>query len=407
MQSVRRQFRTPVELVTFQIGKFDIGYAVLSSLVSITREPEPDLQRHARLVHRLMRAAWITYQATSNLLSRERLDRVYVFNGRFASMRAVLRACQQWGVDCYLHERGCDMNHYDLYENVLPHDPRYIESRIRALWNADNAPAPIEKARIGGTWFTDRRDRIERNWRSFVKQQQQNLLPECFDRRRFNVGLFTSSDDEFVAIGDAWRQPIYRNQLDGVQRIAGHFNCLSDDYRLYVRLHPNQMGCKGGQLQALMNQRSERVVVIGPDEPIDSYALMEAVDNVATFGSSIGIEAAFWKKPSILLGPCFYRTLGGTYRPRDHADAVQMMTSRLTPGEVTGAVMYGYWFQTHGIPFKYFKATDLFEGRFMGQVVHARTKQRLRNRIGFKLNTFATTIQRFARSCRNRFRRAG
>ena len=83
LQPIDVKFDSLENLQTFTIDRFDIGYAVLSSLVSILREPSPDVRENKRLIDRLMTASWMSYQATLNLIDRDRIDRLYVFNGRF------------------------------------------------------------------------------------------------------------------------------------------------------------------------------------------------------------------------------------------------------------------------------------------------------------------------------------
>ena len=98
---------------------------------------------------------------------------------------------------------------------------------------------------------------------------------------------------------------------------------------------------------------------------------MKESDIVVSFGSSVGIEAVYWDRPSILLGPCFYQNLGGTYRPSSHVEAIGLIASNLEACEKTGALMYGHWFQTRGEKYSFYRAEGLFEGKFKGQQVYA------------------------------------
>ena len=67
------------------------------------------------------------------------MARVYVFNGRFAPVRAVLRACQSREVTCYVHERGHDIHHYAVDKNTGQHDLAYMQQQIRQQWNEQRA----------------------------------------------------------------------------------------------------------------------------------------------------------------------------------------------------------------------------------------------------------------------------
>ena len=375
---LKTSFSTVGELIAYTFENFDVGYAVLSSLVSICRNPKPDLQDCQSIVTALFQSSIATYQQTLEYCRQQNPDRVYVFNGRFAATRAVLRACQSLQIDCHLHERGCDTDHYQLFENKLPHDIVYMQKRIRAAWNVANETERVSKAT---NWFHDRVNRVERSWHSFVKEQTRGQLPGNWDTSRRNITVFTSSEDEFVSIGDCWKNPLYKNQLDGLTQTVNDLNKVDPSIHLYVRIHPNLANVDDDSVSAIYGLASDRVTILAPDDPTDSYDLMRHSEKVVTFGSSIGIEAVFWNQPSILLGQCFYRGLGGVYQPDSHESYLQMLNSHLSPGGTAGALMYGHWFQTHGIKFKHFQAKGLFEGKFKGQVVFSQPKLSLPRRF--------------------------
>ena len=354
------------QLKQLSIGSFDIGIAVLSSLVSLCRDPRPEFAEHRSLVARLFAAAWGVWNQTRDYLRRERPDRVYVFNGRFAAARAVLRACQAEQVECWIHERGCDLQHFQLYPNHLPHDIAATQSRMRRAWDA--APRDAREA-LGQQWFLDRAARIERNWHSFVKQQEAGRLPADWDPQAVNLVAFTSSEDEFAAIGDCWENRLYRDQVSGLQRLIADLD-RSGNRRLYIRLHPNLKQAADRAVRPLLQLAGPRVAVLHPDDPVDSYTLLRQASAAITFGSSVGIEAVYWGTPSILLGPCFYRGFRGVHEPASHAEAMRLLRDLPPPAaDRSHALMYGYWFHTQGEPFRYFEATGLFSGRFKGSEV--------------------------------------
>lgn len=367
------QFESLAELLSYRIEGFDIGCAVTSSLVSFCRDPEPDMTEHRELIEKLYRAALQVFQFTQRYIESNRPDRVYVFNGRFAAMRAVLRACQLTQVECFLHERGCDLYHFDLFENHLPHDIERVHELIQDAWQKAD---PLTRERIGSSWFHDRVNRVERNWHSFVKGQQHGRLPQGWDSQKRNVGVFCSSDDEFVAIGPQWKNKLYGDQLTGIKQIA---RSLQDDpsVHFYLRMHPNLATTDNATKQKMLELSFPNLTIIAPEDQCDTYQLMRSCDQVVTFGSSIGIEAVFWDRPSILLGPCLYQYLSGPHQPQSHEEVVSLVRrSDLEVGSKEGAIQYGHWFQTHGIKFEYFEPESLFHGKFKGQVIYARPEKR-------------------------------
>ncbi|MBE9039447.1 class I SAM-dependent methyltransferase [Oscillatoriales cyanobacterium LEGE 11467] len=363
IESLPTSFSSLEELKRFTIDNFDLGFAVLSSLISAMRDPEPDLAKDRVIVEKLMKPSLAAYRSIQNYLSAGNFDRVYVYNGRYVPMRAAFRACQSQEVDCFLHEKGRTLNHYNLWKNSLPHDIAYTEKLIRNVWSLSNDISSQEK--IASGFFLDRIQGISRTWYSYTKEQEQGLLPKTWDDEKINLVIFNSSEDEFSSIGDQWKNPLYESQYEGLRKII---ESVKDDERLhlYLRVHPNLKNVQNKQIDQINALKAPNLTVIPPDSPVSSYTLLKNSSKVVTFGSTMGIEAVYWGIPSILAGQSFYRNLGGTYNPKTHEELLELLYAKLPPKEKTAALMYGYYFSTWGISFKYYEALGIYEGKFKG-----------------------------------------
>lgn len=371
---LRLDFEDVAELIDYRTDDFEIGYACLSSLVSVVRDPEPDLVVNRQLLNRFLTSAWQSYHNTLQFLQANQVDLVYTFNGRFAAMRGVLRACEKMGVDCRLHERGCNKEHYEIFENHLPHDIDAIHRAIERKWKTAD---PLTREDIGSQWFLDRVNRVETAWKSFTTAQEVGRLPIGFDKTNKNVAIFCSSDDEFVAIGDKWKNRIYPNQVTAISQIANSMLRRQPKTRLYLRVHPNLADVDNQRKRDMLNLKSSNLTIIAPEDDCDTYQLLKSCDTTVSFGSSVGIEAVFWDRPSVLLGPCLYQNLVGPVRATSHAHTVELLAASLPAcDDKTGALRYGHWFQTRGFPHKYYVAENLFEGRFKDQIVYAKPPRR-------------------------------
>jgi len=349
------------DLRAFRFGSFDLGIAVVSSIVSFLRDPEPSVVDESVRIHRLNMSAAAIYLSMTHHLTTGGYDRVYAFNGRFATLRAVLRASQEAGVDCYLHDRGSSIDRYALFANDLPHSIQVMEERIRSAW--EQAGATIDRIDVASQFFEDRRRGEIRNWYSFTDAQEKDLLPQNWASDRYNIVVFPSSDDEFVAIGDEWRNPLYSSQEEGLLRVAEDLRGV-DGADLHIRMHPNLRGLSFGSIDRLKSLEGENIHIIAPESPVGSYSMLLAADAVLTFGSTMGIEATYWGKPSLLAGKCFYRGLGATTNPEDHSTLVDLLLHPPRPLDKTGALMYGYFQSTFGEPFRYFQPESLTDGLF-------------------------------------------
>jgi len=370
LASIQKTFATIAELKSFYIEEFDIGMAVASSIISLTRDPEPDLSALSDMVSRFVVAAVSAYRSIQNYLDKNHVDCVYVFNGRFAPVRAVLRACQSRGVTCYVHERGHDIHHYTLDKNTTTHDLAYAQQQIRGQW--ERAAGDSKRNEIAEKYYLERSKGVVQSWHSFVGRQKEELLPASWNPAKKNLAIFNSSEDEYAATDAQWNNPLYANQLAGLQRIVASLEADHDDIQVFLRIHPNLIGVNNKHTMALYDLRRDFFEIIPPDDPVSTYALIKHADKVLTFGSTVGIEAVFWGTPSIHAGRSFYQDLGGTYNPSSHEEVIALLKADLTPKDRTAALVYGYYLNTYGIPFKHFQATGVAAGRFKGQTIFAR-----------------------------------
>lgn len=360
LRTLKHRFSSLDELREYTIDNFDIGDGVLSSLISRLRDPNPDIDAWAALINTALISAWTVYRSVQNYLDQTPTDRVYTFNGRHTNVRAVLRACQSRNVLCVVHEVGQDIQYFGLYENTMRHDIEYVENAIRAAW-IKGASDPQREA-IASQWFTDRAKAVPSFGWSWVKDQQEGLLPKNWDPSKKNIAIFNSSEDEFEALGAPWRNHLYQGQTDGLQRIIQSLSRDHSGCHVYLRIHPNLGYSSNAQTDALARLDADFLTVIPATDPTSTYSLIRAADVVVTFGSTVGIEAVFWGKPSILAGRCYWQRLGGTYNPASHDELMELLRARLPAKDKTAALMYGYYKATFGIRFKYYSATELNSG---------------------------------------------
>ena len=235
LDQLQTQYDSHEALKKLTIGGFDIGFAVLSSLITKMRDPEVDLKVHGTLLRALLRAAWAVHRSMCRYLGTHDVDRVYVFNGRFATMRAVLRACQEKGVECFTHDRGRDLSRYILLRNTTIHDIPFMHDLIWDTWNA--AGADSDREAVARAWY-EARDRGEVD-DGFVREQRAKRLPADWDNLKRNITIFVSSEDEFASISDAWRNPLYDSQIEGILAIIDSLEHDPADLHLYLRPPPN------------------------------------------------------------------------------------------------------------------------------------------------------------------------
>lgn len=345
------------ELLDLEYGAFrDIGWGVLSSAVSMYRDSTVSYPRNRRILYALLTASIMMYKATRRLINAVAPDAVLLFNGRFATTRAAMRAAETGGVPWLIHERGCDKSHYWLGD-ARPHDTERAQQQMRSHWR------PHLEAE-GHRFFQERRQRVERRWHSFTKHQETGRLPPVMRGPGGWVTFFTSSDDEMVAIGEGFANAAFPTQFDAVGAVVEAVQSIPE-LRLCVRVHPHVARKSRADRRRWSMLQVPGGVLVGPDENVDSYALLDRSRVVCTYGSTMGIEATYWGRPSLLLSRSSYDGFD-VCRQASDAEEIRAYLDQPTVYPRANTLVYGAYQQTYGEPYRYYGAESLHRGTILG-----------------------------------------
>ncbi len=355
------------DLKAIHYQNYDIGYSVASSIISLLFNPNPDLEKNAGLVNQFFKSSLEVYFSIITHLKQHKPDVIYVFNGRLAQTKAAFKAAAHLGVKCLIHERGSTYKHYDLFENFLPHDILRMEGKIRDFWK-DNTNEAFKRER-SAFFYQQRRKGTILSWKSFTDKQMKGLLPEGFDLTKKNLVIYNSSEFEFTAVSPEWDNPIYANQNEGIIRIIESMQAYPE-YHIYVRLHPNLAEADPENYHILKALSYDNLTLILPNDSIDSYHLLDNAYKVVTFGSTMAIEATYWKKVSIMAGHGFFENLDVVHKPINHQNMIEMiLNDELQVKTGDGADIFGYFYADSGIFFQYYEPATYNTGSFKGEVL--------------------------------------
>lgn len=360
-----KTFRNKEDIKKYYIDNYDIGYEALSTIISISRNSEIDINEQKRLLEMCLYSGAMGYYATLNAIEKYKIDMAYVFNGRLAPTRGIIRALEQKKVLYFTHDRAYDLERYSLFANTVPHDFEYLFQEINNHWEIET---DFKKKQMLAERFYEEK-RYGKEVFSYVKGQEKGKMPNNWNENRKNIGIFLTSEDEFEAINDHTHLAIYENQLDAIKKIVTSLKAISHNLHLYLRLHPNMSRFQSDKF-AHIESEVEFVTVINPESNIDTYELLQRCAAILTFGSTVGIEAVYYGVPSILVpGKAMYEKLGGTYQPTNHQDLVRLLLSDLEPMEKTPSYKYGYFMKTYGVPYRHFIPENYLSGKFYGHKI--------------------------------------
>jgi hypothetical protein len=360
-------FESTDKLSQLRVGRFDIGAAVRSSLISRLVDPTPDPSAHRELVSAMLTSSFAAYTALDQYLEKNVCDLFYLLHGRLANFRAALRACQKHGVRCLVHDRGADHCSYALAENTMLEDPAHVIKDVAAT--VAKAKSPEEKRAVAHEFYSERQDGKIANWVSVIDGQIRGTLPDGWLTKPVRIAMFSSTESEFNNCKDFYPPEVYPSQIDGLETILADLARRRFSGSFVVRVHPYAARTKSDYTERLRALGYPFLGVISPEESFDSYALLTTAQKVLTFGSTMGIEAAYRGIPSISVRWTPYTNLGSTYNPSTHEEVMDLLLRPLDPKPIDGAIDFGFYSKTFGNRLKYVTPDGAFFALFKGAAI--------------------------------------
>jgi hypothetical protein len=114
--------------------------------------------------------------------------------------------------------------------------------------------------------------------------------------------------------------------------------------------------------------RGKNITLIKSSSDVDSYGLLESSDLVLTYGSTMGLEATYWKIPSISLCCSLYHSLDCVYKPKSIQELTLLLEKTPVPLSPEACFPYAYFmskFETD--VYQYYVPTSPSEGKFCGK----------------------------------------
>ncbi len=326
------EYSNTKELRAIQYRGVNIGMGILSGYISATRNLDPLIDADSKRyfdAHLAQDTAMV--DAVYNLIERFNPDEMHSFNGRYEEVRAIWDICHSTGLKCKLYE-GTRLDgkwKKVIFEDHLPHDIKYNAERRDYAWDHYKM-TEHEKIELGKSFFERRRKGLYTGDKLYTKDQTKGKIPPI-DARKINIAIFNSSEDEFASVGAEWDYlKLFPSQKEGIEYMLEH---AYPNIHFYLRIHPNLKDIKYKYQTDLLKlgKKYDNVTVIPGDSDISTYDLMEHMNKVVCFWSTMGIESVYWRVPTVLVGPAMYVFDDICYRPENKEDLMSMLATDLKP----------------------------------------------------------------------------
>lgn len=373
-KNVRYSYNNVNSIKAIKYKDLYLGYGALSNYITITRNCNPLVDNDfVKYFDKILHKGILLYEALVKAVKEECPDRIYIFNGRLLETRILYDYAKAHNIEVYCMEGSAVINGIQrktVFENSIPHDIYNITERIDKYWR-NPAISEEEKKKIGVSFYENRRASRPAGDKVYTKNQESGLLPSNWDVKYENVVIFNSSEDEFASTSHEYdNMNLFDSQLQGIKVILEEYR-NDQSKHFYIRIHPNLSSIKYKYYTDIYKLKYENLTVIGPEEKVSTYALIDAANKIVVFGSTVGIEASYSNKPVILLAGAAYSFLNVTYNPKSLEELKALLdTENLSPKRnIDNIVKYGYYVinELDNMPYKInFLAV---KKRFFGRVL--------------------------------------
>lgn len=281
---------------------------------------------------RLSKYSFYIYRSIQQLIKERGISSLEFFNGRINPSRAYVLAATHSEIDFSIIEVSGRDRKLLTVDNVAIHDFFYRKGALTKFFDADCAD---QTRAMGVEFFEKRRAGESTDIPSYTASQKAGSFDAASKKPVLSV--FTSSTDEFEFLGDQWLTDASRNPENFIKNLA---LAVGDEFRIIVRMHPNQAGDKTGLSENMISELLgvKNIELVKPTDALSTYELIDNSFVVLTFGSSVGIEATYWGKSSILVGKAVWEDVDVAYKAETVNDIAMLLSGDVAAKSKEGAI---------------------------------------------------------------------
>jgi hypothetical protein len=282
-------------------------------------------------------------EAAERAFDEFRPDTVLLLNGLFASEQVIREVALARGISVVTYEMA--PRERALVFSAGTPAPLYDTD---SAWEAarDRPLAPPERAEITEMLTARSEGRAAHESYFDDPEADPGRLRESLDLPPGArvISLFTNLAWDSAVVGRDLAYPSMLDWIDHAVKLAGELS----DAVLVIRVHPAEE--RWGTMQpvaASLPELPPSVRLIGPDQPLSSYALLEISDLALAYTTTVGLEAAARGIPVAVAALTHYRDRGFTHdlgSPDDLGALLRSGSWEISDEQVELALRYAFMF---------------------------------------------------------------
>ena len=340
---VRRTLPDELRTAVEQVSQFDTQYTLQVEEVD-RNNPLFKLRMERNEAAALSALTW---------LKNHRPDVVIIPNGIIQELGMVYHVARYLNIPTVTYEFG------DQNERIwLAQDAQIMRQETDGLWQARQAiplgESQIERVRAmyaarqnAAVW-----ENFSRLWQGVPAQGGEQVRAALGLDNRPVALLATNVLGDSLTLG---RQVFSQTMAEWITRTVQFF-AIHPGIQLVIRVHPGEALTSGASMVDVVRQAlaelPEHIHLIGPEEKVNTYDLVEVADMGLVYTTTVGMEMAMSGVPVVIAGKTHYRGRGFSSDPSSweaYFDQLHHLfenptAHRLTQDQVNLAWQYAYRF---------------------------------------------------------------
>ncbi|MBI9043072.1 MAG: hypothetical protein JEZ06_01230 [Anaerolineaceae bacterium] len=248
-----------------------------------------------------------------NYLQNHDPEVIIIPNGTIQEMGVAYRIGKMLGIPVVTYEFG------DQRKRIwIAQDAEVMRQETDELWQSKK-DEPLEENQLERlkSMFSSRKradlwENFSRRWQDAPQIGGEKIRKELNLDERPVILLATNVLGDSLTLG---RMVFSENMASWISRTVQYF-AGKPEAQLVIRVHPGEILTHGQSMMDVVNEvlpvLPEHIHLIGPEEKINTYDIMEVTDLGLVYTTTVGLEMALMGLPVIVAGQTHYRNRGFT-----------------------------------------------------------------------------------------------
>jgi hypothetical protein len=300
----QKHFRNIQSLISFIEIENSIPFSIIqsledsveSTLITLLGDPDFKFKKQifkSELYSLLLKESIVIFKKAKSLFTNYKINEISMPNGRGFSQKPIQLAAQTCKLPINFYEKGDASSNY-FYNNFEPQDRVSVQKYLN---------------NFSSRKFTPNENFLSTEQKNYGLLWESESTFENSDNKKV-VSIFTSSQDEFLALGRDWASDGWGDQFRGIEQVSQYFSNLG--FKVFIRLHPNSVNKPLSVYRREVNRYkfistlSKNIEVIMPSENKNSTELIRISHVVVVWNSTIALESTKMNVKTITLAPSLY-----------------------------------------------------------------------------------------------------